>query len=147
MLRAAFSALALSGSMLALAACASPEADVAAAAAAAAPVMVAEAPAVEASIAPLASTTPMLTQVAEAEDAMTLPISYSCSAGRTFIAVFPEHGRTVTVAAGGETRVLQHRGKTDDFIFSDGEGVTLTAEGAGAALSGLGGVYADCMAG
>ncbi len=146
MLRTALSALALSGSMLALAACASPEAEVTTAAAVSAPVM-AEAPAVEASIAPLASETPVLTQVADAEDALTLPINYSCSEGRSFVAVFPEHGRTVTVAAAGETRVLQHRGKAEDFIFSDGAGVTLTAEGAGAALSGMGGVYADCMAG
>jgi hypothetical protein len=106
-----------------------------------------EAPPVEASVAALTPETPVLMQVAGAEDALTLPVSYSCSDGRSFIATFPEHGRFVTVAAAGETRILQHRGKAEDFVFTDGQGATLTAEGAGAALSGLGGTYADCMAG
>jgi len=143
MLRLGFSSGALALSLFALAACASPEAEIGATAAA----PVAEAPAVEASIAPLASETPALVQVADAEDALVLPVTYSCSDGRSFIATFPEHGRTVTVAAAGETRVLAHKGKSEDFIFADASGATLTAEGAGAALTGIGGAYLDCMAG
>lgn len=142
-------ALGLGAALFALGACASPEAPVAAVAntqvAEAAPI--AEAPPVEASVAPLAAETPTLLQVADAEDALTLPVSYSCSGGRSFTATFPEHGRAVTVSAAGETRVLQHRGKAEDFIFADGAGATLTAEGAGAALTGVGGSYTECMAG
>ncbi len=80
-------------------------------------------------------------------DALQLPVAYNCAGGRTFTAVFPGHGRSVTVAAAGETRVLPHRGATDAVMFSDG-GVTMTAEGADATLTGLGeGAYTECMAG
>lgn len=81
------------------------------------------------------------------EDALELPVAYNCAQGRTFVAVFPGHGRSVTVAAAGETRVLPHRGAEDSVMFSDG-GVTMTADGADATLTGLGeGAYTECMAG
>lgn len=80
-------------------------------------------------------------------DALQLPVSYNCAEGRTFTAVFPGHGRSVTVAAAGETRVLPHRSAADAVMFSDG-GVTMTADGADATLTGLGdGAYTECMAG
>ena len=80
-------------------------------------------------------------------DALQLPVSYNCAEGRTFVAIFPGHGRSVTVAAAGETRVLPHRGAEDAVMFSDG-GVTMTADGADATLTGLGdGAYTECMAG
>ena len=80
-------------------------------------------------------------------DALQLPVSYNCAEGRTFTAVFPGHGRSVTVAVAGETRVLPHRGAADAVMYSDG-GVTMTAEGADATLTGLGdGAYTECMAG
>ena len=82
-----------------------------------------------------------------AEDALVLPVSYACEGDRSFIATFPEHGRTVTIAAAGETRVLAHRGATDAVMFSDGNGATLTAEGAGATLTGMGEAFTGCMAG
>jgi hypothetical protein len=106
-----------------------------------------EAPAVEASIAPLAPETPALLQVAHAEDALVMPVSYSCAQGRSFTATFPEHGGAVLVAAAGETRVLATKGRAEEFIFADASGVTLSAEGAGAALTGLGSPYLDCEAG
>ena len=80
------------------------------------------------------------------EDALQLPVAYNCAQGRTFVAVFPGHGRSVTVAAAGETRVLPHKGAQDSVMFSDG-GVTMTAEGADATLTGLGSAYTECMAG
>lgn len=129
--------------LFALAACASPEAEIATTAAA----PLAEAPAVEASITPMAPQG-VLIQVADAEDALVLPVNYSCAEGRSFIATFPEHGTSVTIAAAGETRVLASKGKAEDFIFADASGATLSAEGAGAALTGLGDApYLDCMAG
>ena len=80
-------------------------------------------------------------------DALQMPVSYNCAEGRTFTAVFPGHGRSVTVAAAGETRVLPHRAAADAVMFSDG-GVTMTAEGADATLTGLGdGPYTECIAG
>ena len=80
-------------------------------------------------------------------DALELPVSYNCAEGRTFTAVFPGHGRSVTVAAAGETRVRPHRSAADIVMFSEG-GVTMTAEGADATLTGLGdGPYTACMAG
>ena len=80
-------------------------------------------------------------------DALQMPVSYNCAEGRTFTAVFPGHGRSVTVAVAGETRVLPHRQAADAVMFS-ADGVTLTADGADATLTGLGeGVYAQCMAG
>lgn len=148
---ASLPALSLGAALFALAACASPEAEIATVATAQAPEAASpalvEAPPVEASVAALAPEAPALLQVAETEDALTLPVAYSCAGGRTFVATFPGHGRSVTVAAAGETRVLQHRGKAEDFVFADGQGATLTAEGAGAALTGLGGSFTDCMAG
>jgi hypothetical protein len=84
---------------------------------------------------------------ADAEDALVMPVTYSCGNGRNFVATFPEHGRTVTIAAAGETRVLAHRGAADTVMFADSAGATLTAEGAGATLTGMGGAYTDCMAG
>ena len=99
---------------------------------------------IEASITPL----PVANVIAaDAEDALVLPVTYACEGDRSFIATFPEHGRTVTVAAAGETRVLAHRGASDAVMFADGAGATLTAEGAGATLTGMGEVFADCMAG
>ncbi|HEX8570519.1 MAG TPA: hypothetical protein VF699_11445 [Caulobacteraceae bacterium] len=80
-------------------------------------------------------------------DALQLPVSYNCAEGRTFTAVFPGHGRSVTVAAAGETRVLPHKGARDSVMFTDG-GVTMTADGADATLTGLGeAAYTECMAG
>ena len=80
-------------------------------------------------------------------DALQLPVSYNCAEGRTFTAVFPGHGRSVTVAAAGETRVLPHKGSTDAVLFTDGA-ATMTADGADATLTGLGdGAYTECMAG
>ena len=104
---------------------------------------------------------PQITQVAALEtealpsaiadegpvDALQLPVSYNCAEGRTFTAVFPGHGRSVTVAAAGETRVLPHKGARDSVLFTDG-GVTMTADGADATLTGLGeAAYTECMAG
>ncbi|MDP8916257.1 MAG: hypothetical protein M3M95_03440 [Pseudomonadota bacterium] len=98
----------------------------------------------EASITPL----PVVNAVtADAEDALVMPVTYSCEGGRSFVATFPEHGRAVTVAAAGETRVLAHRGAADTVMFADAAGATLTAEGAGATLTGMGEAYTDCMAG
>lgn len=130
--------------LLALAACAAPgsEPEVAGAALSEAAVVAEPAP-VEASIEAL----PSVTLVADAEDALVMPVSYACAGDRSFIATFPEHGRTVTVAAAGETRVLAHRGAADTVMFADGSGVTLTAEGAGATLTGLGAAFTDCLAG
>ncbi len=83
----------------------------------------------------------------DAEDALVMPVTYSCGNARSFVATFPEHGRTVLIAAAGETRVLAHRGAADAVMFADTAGATLTAEGAGATLTGIGGAYTDCMAG
>ena len=99
----------------------------------------------------LSETTPLPQAVAIADegpvDALQLPVSYNCAEGRTFVAVFPGHGRSVTVAAAGETRVLPHKGAQDSVMFSDG-GVTMTADGADATLTGLGdAAYMECMAG
>ena len=79
-------------------------------------------------------------------DALQMPVAYNCAEGRTFTAVFPGHGRSVTVAAAGETRVLPHKGAADAVLFTDG-GVTMTADGADATLTGLGDAYTECMAG
>ena len=80
-------------------------------------------------------------------DALQLPVSYNCAEGRTFTAVFPGHGRSVTVAAAGETRVLPHKGAADAVLFTDGS-ATMTAEGADATLTGLGDApFTECMAG
>lgn len=140
-------------SLLALGACASPnEGEVAAAAPAAVraeAVATLEAAPVEASTEALQPAAPVLVQASlegDAEDALVMPVTYSCSGGRSFIATFPEHGRTVTVAAAGETRVLQHR-DGDAALFADTAGAALVAEGAEASLTGLGEGYAGCMAG
>ena len=137
-----FSSAALAASLLVLAACASPEAEIASAA------PVAEAPAVEASVAELAPQG-LLVQVADAEDALVMPVNYSCSDDRSFTATFPEHGNSVVVAAAGDVRILAHKGASDAVLFTDdASGATLSAEGAGATLTGLGdGPYVDCMAG
>ena len=136
-------------SLLAVAACASPnEAEIAATAQPAAEtVAVLEAAPVEASITALPSAPALIQVSADAEDALVMPVTYSCAGGRSFVATFPEHGRAVTIAAAGETRVLAHKGEADAAMFADGAGATLTAEGAGATLTGLGATYADCMAG
>ena len=99
----------------------------------------------------LSETTPLPQAVSVADegpvDALQLPVSYNCAEGRSFTAVFPGHGRSVTIAAAGETRVLPHKGARDAVMFSDG-GVTMTAEGADATLTGLGeAAYTECMAG
>lgn len=141
MVRFSLSAAALAASLFALAACASPEGERTSAAA------VAEAPPVEASTAELASPG-LVVQVADAEDALTMPVNYSCSDNRSFIATFPENGNSVVVAAAGDVRILSHKGATDAVMFTDTSGATLSAEGAGATLTGLGdGPYLDCMAG
>ena len=143
MVRFSLSAAALAASLFTLAACASPEAEIVSVASAPA----VEAAPVEASIAPL---TPqgVLIQVADAEDALTLPVNYSCSDERNFVATFPEHGNSVVIAAAGDVRILSHKGAADAVLFTDASGATLSAEGAGATLTGLGdGPYLDCMAG
>jgi hypothetical protein len=150
MRRLGLSSSVLALSVLALTACASPETEIGATAAtrsAAPAAALVEAPAVEASISPLAPETPVLTQVADAEDALTMPVSYSCDGDRRFVATFPEHGNAVTVAAAGEVRVLAHKGASDQLMFADASGVTLSAEGADATLTGLGEAYVGCMAG
>lgn len=96
----------------------------------------------EASIEPL----PVANTVV-AEDALVMPVTYACGGDRSFIATYPEHGRTVMIAAAGETRVLSHRGAADTVMFADAAGATLTAEGAGATLTGMGEAFTDCMAG
>ena len=130
--------------LLALAACAAPgsEPEVTSAALTDAAVVAEPAP-VEASIEAL----PSMTLAADAEDALVMPVSYACEGGRSFVATFPEHGRSVTIAAAGETRVLAHRGAADTVMFADGSGATLTAEGAGATLTGMGSAFTDCLAG
>jgi membrane-bound inhibitor of C-type lysozyme len=80
------------------------------------------------------------------EDGMVLPVGYACQDGRSFIATYPANGKTVTIAAAGETRILAHRGAADTVMFSDGD-VTLTAEGAEATLTGIDEPYTACMAG
>lgn len=142
MTRFRLSAAALAASLLALAACASPEAEIASTAA-----PLAEAPPVEASTTALPSEG-LLIQVADAEDALVMPVTYSCSDARTFVATFPEHGNSVVIAAAGDVRILSHKGASDAVMFTDVSGATLSAEGAGATLTGLGdGPYLDCMAG
>ena len=137
-----FSSAALAVALLALGACASPEAEIASAA------PLAEAPALEASTAELQPQS-LLVQVADAEDALVMPVSYSCSDSRSFTATFPEHGNSVVVAAAGDVKILAHKGASDAVLFTDdASGATLSAEGAGATLTGLGdGPYVDCMAG
>lgn len=143
MVRFSLSTAALAASLFAMAACASPEADLATTAAA----PVAEAAPIEASTTALAPEG-VLVQVADAEDALTLPVNYSCSDERSFVATFPEHGNSVTIAAAGDVRILSHKGARDAVMFTDASGATLSAEGAGATLTGLGdGPYLDCMAG
>ena len=143
MVRFSLSAAALAVSLLGVTACASPETKLASANSAPA----AEAPPVEASTAPLASEG-VLIQVADAEDALTMPVNYSCSDDRNFVATFPEHGNTVVIAAAGDVRILQHKGAADAVMFTDASGATLSAEGAAATLTGVGdGPYMDCMAG
>jgi hypothetical protein len=83
---------------------------------------------------------------ASPEDGMVLPVGYACQDGRSFIATYPANGKTVTIAAAGETRILPHRGASDTVMFSDGD-VTLTAEGAEATLTGIDAPYTACMAG
>ncbi len=133
-------ALALAG----LAACASPsEMETQAAARTEAAVAVAEPAPVEASTQAL----PAVTRVAMApEDALVLPITYQCEGDRSFIATFPEHGTSVTIAAAGETRVLAHKGANDAAMFTDGS-ATLTADGAEATLTGFGAAFTACVAG
>jgi hypothetical protein len=143
MVRLSLSTAALAASMLALAACASPEAELATTQTA----PVAEAAPVEASTAALEPQS-LVVQVADAEDAMTMPVNYSCSDNRNFVATFPEHGNSVVIAAAGDVRILSHKGASDAVLFADASGATLSAEGAGATLTGLGdGPYLDCMAG
>ncbi len=89
-------------------------------------------------IAPATETSP--------EDGMVLPVGYACQDGRSFIATYPANGKTVTIAAAGETRILPHRGAADTVMFSDGN-VTLTAEGPEATLTGIDEPYTACMAG
>ncbi len=138
------SSAALASALLVLAACASPEAEIASTAAA----PLAETPAVEASVAEL-QPQGLLVQVADAEDALVMPVNYRCSDDRSFTATFPEHGNSVVVAAAGDVRILAHKGASDTVLFTDdASGATLSAEGAGATLTGLGdGPYVDCMAG
>lgn len=143
------SALVLLAPALVLGACASPSevevASVAATADLAAPLLVEAAP-LEASIQAL-EPAPAPILVADAEDALVMPVTYSCADRRSFVATFPEHGRAVTVAAAGEVRTLAHRDGADAALFTDAAGATLTAEGAGATLTGFGRAYTDCMAG
>ena len=80
------------------------------------------------------------------EDGMVLPVGYACEDGRSFVVTFPANGKSVTIAAAGETRILPHRGAADSVLFSDGD-VTLTADGAEATLTGFDDAYMDCMAG
>ena len=125
---------------LTLGACASPEADTTAGVEA--PTMqlasgVENAP-LPMAIAPASEVSP--------EDGLVLPVGYACEDGRSFVATYPANGKSVTIAANGETRVLPHRGAADTVLFSDGA-VTLTAEGAEATLTGFGDSYRDCMAG
>lgn len=143
MVRLSLSTAVLAASLFALAACASPEPEFGATAAA--PVV--EAAPVEASTAELAPEG-LVIQVSDAEDALTMPVNYSCSDDRSFVATFPEHGNSVVVAAAGDVRILSHKGAADAVMFTDASGATLSAEGAGATLTGLGeGPYLDCMAG
>jgi hypothetical protein len=132
-------ALASALSLAALAACAS-ETDAGSAAA--------DAPRIaQALVEPASAPLPQAVAVEGPVDALQLPVAYNCEQGRTFVAVFPGHGRSVTVAAAGQTRVLPHRGAADAVMFSDA-GVTMTADGADATLTGLGdGPYTGCMAG
>ena len=131
------SAIALSAT---LSACASPEAEVAAGVEA--PTMqlasnVENAP-LPMAIAPASAVSP--------EDGMVLPVGYACEDGRSFVATYPANGKSVTIAAAGETRILPHRGASDSVLFSDGD-ITLTADGAEATLTGFEDAYMDCMAG
>ena len=80
------------------------------------------------------------------EDGMVLPVGYACQDGRSFVATFPANGKSVTIAAAGETRILPHRGASDSVLFTDGD-VTLTADGAEATLTGIEDPYMACMAG
>jgi len=138
--------LAAALTLSALAACAAPGEGLETSAALSDPaVATAELAPVEASIEALPVANTLL--AADAEDALVMPVTYSCGGERSFIATFPEHGRAVTVAAGGETRVLAHRGAADTVMFADAAGATLTAEGAGATLTGMGEAFTDCMAG
>ena len=133
------SAFALSA---ALTACASPS-ETEATASVEAPVMTVASNTVE--NAPLPMAIAPATEVSP-EDGLVLPVGYACQDGRSFIATYPANGKTVTIAAAGETRILPHRGASDSVIFSDGD-VTLTAEGAEATLTGSDQPYTACMAG
>ena len=132
----------------ALAACASPSEDAATSAEASGLSAVAEA---QPAAMQVAQNAPLPVAIAPAapgspEDALIVPIAYACEGGRSFTAAFPADGKTVRIAAAGETRTLAHRAAADAVLFSDGE-ATLTADGAEATLSGLDGTYVRCMAG
>ena len=132
--------LLLSSVTLALGACASPSDTQTAAAPA-------EAAQVTRVADPGSDPLPQAVALSGPKDALVLPIAYSCADARTFTATFPADGRSVTVAAAGETRVLRHRGGADAMLYAE-EGATLSAEGATATLTGLaGGPYTDCQAG
>lgn len=111
----------------------------------------AEAPVVTMAAAEAVENAPLPMAIAPAseaspEDGLVLPVGYSCEDGRSFIATYPAHGKSVLIAAAGETRTLPHRGAADSVMFSDGD-VTLTAEGPEATLTGIDQPYTACMAG
>ena len=82
------------------------------------------------------------------EDASDAPMTYSCGAGKRFVASYALDGRIVRVTAGGKTTTLrQVKKKRGDPIFSAG-GVTLTTRGASADLDGASaGPYRNCRTG
>ena len=82
------------------------------------------------------------------EDASDAPMTYSCGAGKRFVASYALDGRIVRVTASGQTTTLrQVKKKKGDPTFAGG-GLTLTTKGAMADLDGApAGPYRNCRPG
>jgi len=77
-------------------------------------------------------------------DSTDAPIRYACKAGKRFTSAYALHGKTVTVSAGGATKVLKLARSASGARYSAGD-AELWSKGADAMLKGFpGGPYADC---